>query len=262
MCTNSNIITHMKLHFRTLGEGEPLIIMHGVFGSSDNWQTLGKVFAEQFKVYLVDLRNHGKSPHSETFDYQVMVNDIIELMKDEGIEAAHILGHSMGGKVAMHLSTQHSEKVKRLVVVDIAPKYYPPHHSQIFEGFRAVDLTSLQSRKGADEQMSQAISNSGVRQFILKNLDRTERGFAWKLNLDVIENAIENVGSGLDDNVSFTGNTLFIAGGKSDYILNDDHELINNYFPNVEIVTIEEAGHWVHAEQPQALGKLVLDFLS
>ncbi|MEM7296640.1 MAG: alpha/beta fold hydrolase [Bacteroidota bacterium] len=252
----------MKLHFRTLGEGEPLIIMHGVFGSSDNWQTLGKVFAESFKVYLVDLRNHGKSPHNDTFNYEVMVADINELMEDEGISQAYILGHSMGGKVAMHLSTKHEEKVSKLIVVDITPKYYPPHHKQIFEGFHAVDLNSLQSRKDADDQMAQVISNVGVRQFILKNLDRSSDGFKWKLNLSVIEDAVENVGSGLTEDVSFDGDTLFIAGGKSDYILDEDHELIRKYFPNSEIETIQGAGHWVHAERPHELGTLVLDFLT
>ncbi|WP_370088297.1 alpha/beta fold hydrolase [Ekhidna sp.] len=252
----------MKLNFRTLGAGEPLIIMHGVFGSSDNWQTLGKVFAESFKVYLVDLRNHGNSPHSDEFDYDVMVSDVVELMDDEGLEKAHILGHSMGGKVAMHLSTQHAGKVDKLIVVDIAPKYYPPHHQEIFKGFHSVNLSTLKNRKEADDQMAGVISNFGVRQFILKNLDRKKDGsFQWKLNLNAIENAIEKVGEGIEEEVSFDGNALFIAGGNSDYITDDDHDLIRSYFPKATIVSVKGAGHWVHAEKPDELGKMVIEFL-
>lgn len=256
-------VKFMKLNFRTLGSGSPLIVMHGVFGSSDNWQTLGKVFSEKYKVYLVDMRNHGKSPHSDDFDYSLMVQDIVEMMGDEGLKKAHILGHSMGGKVAMHLATIHPDKIDRLIVVDIAPKYYPPHHQQIFEGFHSVDLKNLQNRKEADDQMAQVISNMGVRQFILKNLIRDNDGsFGWKLNLIAIENAIEKVGEGLETSVSFSGPSLFIAGGKSDYIQTSDHELIKNYFKSAEVSIVDGAGHWVHAEKPQELSELVLEFLS
>lgn len=253
----------MKLNFRTLGEGDPLIIMHGVFGSSDNWQTLGKVFAETYKVYLVDLRNHGNSPHSDEFDYDVMVKDVVELMNDQGINKAHILGHSMGGKVAMHLATEYAEKVDKLIIVDIAPKYYPPHHQQIFEGFHSVDLKSLENRKDADDQMAAVIKNFGVRQFILKNLDRNKDGsFSWKLNLNAIENAIEKVGEAIEGDVSFDGQTFFIAGSKSDYITNEDHDLIREHFPKALIATVKDAGHWVHAEKPKELGEMVIEFLA
>jgi len=236
--------------------------MHGVFGSSDNWQTLGKEFAEHYKVYLVDLRNHGRSPHSDKFTYDAMAQDILGLMKDEGIDDAHILGHSMGGKVAMHLATNYPDKVNRLIVVDIAPKHYPPHHQQIFEGFRSVDLASIKSRKEADEQMSKVVSNMGVRQFILKNLDRDSAGFRWKLNIDAIEASVEEVGIGLERGVHFDGPTLFIAGGKSDYISKEDHELISALFSNTQISTISGAGHWVHAEKPIELKESVLTFLA
>lgn len=254
----------MKLHFRTLGEGKPLIILHGVFGSSDNWQTLGKVFAEKFNVFLVDLRNHGNSPHSDVFDYQAMVEDVIELMDNEALDSAYLLGHSMGGKVAMHLSTQHPDRVAKLIVVDIAPKYYPPHHQQIFDGFHAVDLSKLQSRKEADEQMASSISNAGIRQFILKNLNRDKDGnFSWKLNVQAIENAVERIGAGLEDAaVAYSGETFFIGGGNSDYIKPEDHKLIKTYFPNSSIVMISGAGHWVHAEKPVELSKAVLTFLT
>ena len=253
----------MKLHFRTLGTGQPLLIMHGVFGSSDNWQTLGKEFASKFKVYLIDLRNHGKSPHSEEFNYAAMAEDIRELLDEELIEQAHILGHSMGGKVAMQFATQHPAKVQKLIVVDIAPKTYPPHHQQIFEGFKAVDLANLTSRKEADDQMAAVITNFGIRQFILKNLDRNAVGqFQWKLNLEVIERAVDEVGAGLAQEAAFDGETLFIGGGNSDYILPQDHGLIQALFPHAEITSIAGAGHWVHAEKPRELKEQVLRFLS
>jgi len=252
----------MKLHFRTLGEGTPQIIMHGVFGSSDNWQTVGKEFAKKFKVYLVDLRNHGKSPHSDEFNYPAMAKDVIEILDDEGISKAHILGHSMGGKVAMALATNYADRLEKLVVVDIAPKHYPPHHEQIFNGFKSVDLLTIKSRKDADEQMAKTIPNMGVRQFILKNLDRDENGeFKWKLNLKVIEREAKLIGSSIDENAHFSGETLFIGGGKSDYIQREDHELILKHFPGASIETIEGAGHWVHAEKPKELHDVVINFL-
>lgn len=252
----------MKLHFRTLGEGYPLLLLHGVFGSSDNWQTLGKVFSESYKVYLIDLRNHGNSPHSDEFNYELMMKDVVELMDDEKMDKAHVLGHSMGGKVAMHLATHFPDRISKLIVVDIAPKYYAPHHQQIFEGFHSVDLPNLKSRKEADDQMAEVISNMGVRLFILKNLNRDKDGnFSWKLNVNAIENSIEEVGGSIDEGVSFNGKTLFIAGGKSDYIKTEDHSIIESYFPGARMETVEGAGHWVHAEKPDELGELVLGFL-
>ncbi|MDE0470569.1 MAG: alpha/beta fold hydrolase [Ekhidna sp.] len=253
----------MKLHFKTIGTGKPLIILHGIFGSSDNWQTLGKDFAKYANVYLVDLRNHGKSPHSDEFNYKTMVEDIVELLDDEGLEKVNLLGHSMGGKVAMYLAALHPEKIERLVVVDIAPKYYPPHHQQIFDGFHSVNLTTLKSRKDADEQMTAAIPNFAVRQFILKNLYRDTKGnFKWKLNIEAIEKGVKEVGTSLKADVSFEGHSLFIAGSKSDYIVDDDYQMIQSLFPHAEIITINGAGHWVHAEKPDELRESVLNFLN
>lgn len=252
----------MKLHFRILGEGKPLIVLHGVFGSSDNWQTVGKEFAKHFKVYLVDARNHGKSPHSDDFNYDLMAEDVIELMDDERISGTHLLGHSMGGKVAMNIAIKYPGRVQNLIVVDIAPKHYPPHHKQIFEGFRSVDLASLKSRKDADDQMAEVIANIGVRQFILKNLDRDADGkFKWKLNLDGIEKGANEVGHEIEGNVQFNDRTLFIAGGNSDYILESDRAHIHALFPKADIKRIEGTGHWVHAEKPNELKDMVLDFL-
>ncbi|MEM0941172.1 MAG: alpha/beta fold hydrolase [Bacteroidota bacterium] len=253
----------MKLHFRTLGEGYPMIVLHGVFGSSDNWQTVGKDFADTYKVYLIDLRNHGKSPHSDVFNYDVMAEDLRELLHDEKLKEAYLIGHSMGGKVAMNFATKYPEKVKKLIVVDIAPKHYPPHHQQIFKGFKSVELNKLRNRKDADDQMASIISNFGIRQFILKNLEREKDGnFKWKLNLKAIEKAAEEIGVGLEKKAAnFKGDTLFVAGSKSNYILEKDHELIRSFFPKATILTIEGAGHWVHAEKPKELQTVVSNFI-
>lgn len=253
----------MILNFRTIGEGEPLIILHGVFGSADNWQSQAKAFAGKFKVYLVDLRNHGNSFHSPVFDYHVMSDDVVALMQSEGISKAHVLGHSMGGKVAMYLACRFPHLVTRLIVVDIAPKHYLPHHQQIFEGLYSVELPTLKSRKEADTQMSTTIKDFGVRQFILKNLHRDKDGkFSWKLNLSAIEQNIEKVGEALSENYSYSGPTLFVGGSKSSYIQPEDQVNIKLHFPDSETVIVEGAGHWVHAEKPAELITFVQQFLT
>lgn len=252
----------MKLHFRAFGNGDPLIILHGVFGSSDNWQTVGKELSMRFKVFLVDQRNHGNSPHSDEFDYNVMADDILELMLSEGIDQAHILGHSMGGKVAMTFATRYPERVKKLIVVDISPRHYEPHHAQIFRAFRSLKLDMLKSRQEADEQMSYTIPEFGVRQFILKNLTREGDTFVWKLNLDVIEKNADKIGEELAEDDWFNGHVLFIGGGNSKYIQESDHARIRQHFPNAIIKMVPGAGHWVHAEQPKTLTRFVTEFLT
>ena len=243
----------MRLNFRTLGSGEPVFILHGVFGSSDNWQTIGKQLSEDFTVYLIDQRNHGLSPHSDEFDYEVMSADIGELIISEGLENVSIIGHSMGGKTAMKFACLHPHFVNKLVVLDIAPKYYPPHHQKTFEAFRSVNLNLIQSRKEAEEAMIDTIPEPGVRQFILKNLHRNGAGFIW--NEDELT-------EGLYFTDYFDGMTLFIRGSESDYILDSDGDIIKKHFPNAQLVTIENAGHWVHADQPRELTEALSSFLS
>lgn len=252
----------MQLNFRKYGSGQPLFILHGVFGSSDNWQTLGKEFAEKHAVYLIDQRNHGNSPHDEEMNYQVMSEDLVELMEQEKLTNINILGHSMGGKTAMHFACSYPDYVDKLIVVDIAPKYYPPHHQQIFEGFHSVDLKTIETRKDADEQMAKKIKNMGVRQFILKNLSREGDSYTWKVNLKALEENVEKIGGGLPEEALFEKGTLFIGGTKSDYITEEDHKLIKKHFPASEIKMIDGAGHWVHAEKPKELAEVVFDFLS
>lgn len=253
----------MKLHYKELGgnQSQPLVILHGLFGSLDNWITLAKYFAEHFHVYLVDQRNHGKSPHSDDFSYELMAEDLYKFLKDHNIINSIILGHSMGGKTAMLFATQHPEMVEKLIVVDIAPKTYPVHHHKIIEGLKALNLSTIERRKDAEEQLAIHIPQDDTRQFLLKNLTRDENGgYKWKMNLLAIEEQIEIIGYGLPEGSTFEKETLFIRGLKSDYIMDEDIPLLSVHFPNSRLESVANAGHWVHAQAPQKLYDLVLSF--
>ena len=252
----------MKLHFKKFGSGTPLIILHGVFGSSDNWKTLANHLMITFEVYLVDQRNHGLSPHSDDLNYQVMTDDLKELLHNEQIEKCCLLGHSMGGKTAMNFAVQYPEKIMKLIIVDIAPKRYPPHHQNILQGVHSLKINEINTRKEADDLLSTTINNSGIRQFILKNLSRNPEGlFYWKINWKAIEDNIQAIGAPLLSHDLFTGEVLFIRGAQSDYILNEDEPLLKKHFPNAVLMTIQKAGHWVHAEQPAQLLALINQFI-
>ena len=249
------------LNHKILGEGSPLVILHGLFGSLDNWMTLGKKFAKHHKVILVDQRNHGQSFHDDAFNYEVMAEDLKNLLSHLNIEQCAVLGHSLGGKTAMEFALQNKDKVSRLIVVDIAPRYYEVHHHSIIKAFYAVPVKSLKSRKEADELLADKIPEFGIRQFLLKNLDRTKDGFVWKMNLDVIASKIEEVGRGLNQNAKFNGKTLFVRGEASDYIKENDYNQIHSIFTQSSIETIAGAGHWIHAEKPDAFYQVVAQFL-
>ena len=252
----------MKLHFKKFGSGPPLIILHGVFGSSDNWKTLANHLMITFEVYLVDQRNHGLSPHSDDLNYQVMTDDLKELLHNAQIEKCCLLGHSMGGKTAMNFAVQYPEKIMKLIIVDIAPKRYPPHHQNILQGVHSLKINEINTRKEADDLLSTTINNSGIRQFILKNLSRNPEGlFYWKINWKAIEDNIQAIGAPLLSHDLFTGEVLFIRGAQSDYILNEDEPLLKKHFPNAVLMTIQKAGHWVHAEQPAQLLALINQFI-
>jgi len=250
----------MKLFFRESGQGEPLIILHGLFGSSDNWYTHAKTFASHFKVYLVDQRNHGQSPHSDEFNYKALTLDLEEFMTEHAIEKPILLGHSMGGKTAMNFAVKNPDKLSKLIVVDIVPKYYPVHHDQILEGLESVDLKIVQSRTEADQLLSKYVPEPDVRQFLLKNLSRTESGFEWKINIKGIGKNIEQIGEALEYPGTFSGPTLFIKGAKSNYYKSGDEVSIKTIFPQAEIKSID-TGHWVQAEKPQEFAQMVLTFL-
>lgn len=250
----------MKLHYRKYGEGQPLIILHGLFGSSDNWQTLGKKFAENFEVYLVDQRNHGHSPKSDDFNYQLLSDDLYNLIRYLELENIILVGHSMGGKTVMTFAQKYPEFIEKLIVVDIGPKAYPMHHNIILEGLNSLDLSIIKSRGQADKQLSKFIEDNGVKQFLLKNLFWVEKGqLGWRINIPVLEDKMPNIIAAIPDKIVETP-TLFIRGEKSNYIVEDDFQNIYDQFPNSEIETIYDAGHWVHAENPFSFYNMIIDF--
>ena len=251
----------MQLNFKKSGSGPPLVILHGLFGSLDNWFSIAKELVEHYTLYLVDQRNHGDSPHSTEWNYGVMVEDLLELLDAEGLDSVYLMGHSMGGKTVMNFAVQYPERVSKLIVGDIAPRYYPIHHQVILEGLNALDLSQLQSRKVADDLLAPYIPELGIRQFLLKSLGRDANGFAWKINLSVITQHIEEVGKALDEETVFEGPTLFLGGANSSYIQEKDLSDMKRHFPNCTWISIPNAGHWLHAEQPQAVVAEVRKFL-
>lgn len=251
----------MKLAFKKMGKGPAMVILHGLFGASDNWQTLGRRFADDFEVYLVDQRNHGHSPHSEIFSYEVMAQDLKALFVDEKIAEAIVIGHSMGGKTAMRFAQLFPERVKRLVVADMGIKAYRPHHQDILDAFSALDLKNLESRKDAESEMEKRIPDFGVRQFILKNLYRKSKTeFAWRVNYPVLEAKMDEILKELP-HTAVSVPTLFISGSKSNYIRTEDHADIREVFPRAEFAELP-AGHWLHAEDPDGFYENVMRFVT
>ncbi|MES2627601.1 MAG: alpha/beta fold hydrolase [Bacteroidota bacterium] len=251
----------MKLHYRKLGSGKPLIILHGLFGSSDNWQTLGRKYAETFTVYLVDQRNHGHSPRSDDFSYELMAEDLNELMQDEQLESALLLGHSMGGKTVMTFTQLYPEKVEKLIVADIGPQEYPPHHQTILEALNSVDLAVMNTRKAVEDHINQYIPDAGTKQFLMKNLYwNDDQKLDWRINIPVLTEKMPVITQGIPSQQVET-ETLFLRGGKSGYIRDEDLDAIKDQFPNSTVYTIEEAGHWLHAESPEEFYKVTMEFL-
>ncbi|MEN1784818.1 MAG: alpha/beta fold hydrolase [Bacteroidota bacterium] len=240
------------LHSKILGEGPALLILHGFLGMSDNWKTLGSQFAKQgFQVHLIDQRNHGRSFHATDFDYELLAEDLKTYMDYYDLDSATVLGHSMGGKTAMQFAVQYPKQVQQLLVADIAPKYYAPHHQQILNALNQLDLTVISSRSEADTKLSEYLAETGIRQFLLKNLYRKDQQhWAFRFNLEVLQHKMEAVGAHLLGSHSYGGPTLFLRGGQSNYIQNDDLATLQTYFPKAQLVTIPNAGHWLHAERP------------
>jgi len=252
----------MKLFFRESGSGQPMIILHGLFGSSDNWFTLAKTFAETHHVYLVDQRNHGQSPHSDEFNYKILTEDLREFVREHKIIGPIIIGHSMGGKTAMNFAVKYPDSVQKLIIVDIVPKGYPIHHDQILDGLEAIPLDQLQTRIEADEILANYVPYSETRQFLLKNLLRKQdgNGFRWKINLEAIDKHIEEIGEGMQYEGSYTGSTLFIMGQRSNYFQPGDEVLISKIFPQSKTIMLDTS-HWVQAEKPTEFAAAVLEFL-
>lgn len=251
----------MKLHYRVLGEGQPFVILHGLFGYSDNWQSHALKLAQYFQVILVDQRNHGHSPWAETHTYDGMVDDLYTLCQDLKLENIILLGHSMGGKTAMHFTAKYEELVDKLIIVDMGIKSYPPHHTEIITGLKSLNLPEYSSRGQADKALQQSISSYSIRQFLLKNLYWVEKGkLAWRMNLEVLDKEMPQILQAFSYDDTLMLPTLFIRGAASNYILDEDYTSIKDIFIDAQIVTIEEAGHWVHAEQPEEFLNTVLSF--
>lgn len=251
------------LHSNIIGSGKPFLILHGFLGMGDNWKTLGRKFADQgFEVHMIDQRNHGRSFQDDVFDYESMSVDLLHYINEKELSKVILLGHSMGGKTAMLFATQHPDLVSKLIVADISPRYYPVHHDAILEGLSSLDFSSIASRGEADEKLANYVSEIGVRQFLLKNLYWVEKGIlGLRINLNVLRENVSEVGEALPAFNRYHGETLFVKGDKSEYIQSNDEALIASHFPIAEIKTIENAGHWLHAENPKAFYDEIINFI-
>lgn len=252
------------LHSNIQGQGGiPFIVMHGYLGMSDNWKSFAKQMANiGYEVHALDLRNHGRSFHSEVWSYEDMVQDVVNYMNHHTIDKAVVLGHSMGGKVAMLLATMYPEKVERLIVADIAPGFYPEHHQSIFKALNAVDFSLKPSRSEVDEILSSHLSDASTKMFLLKSLYWVEpEQLGFRFNLEVFNNNPKVVGQALPEENIYNGPTLFIRGGASDYIQEKDFDLLHAHFPLAVVKTIPNAGHWLHAQEPQMFFEFVEEFL-
>lgn len=252
----------MKLSYKEYGKGYPLIILHGLFGISDNWRTLAVRFAKHFHVYVPDQRNHGRSPHDNDLTYEALVRDLKEFFDDHQIKDCNILGHSMGGKMGMRFALEYPDHINKLIVVDIAPKYYPVLHRDIINSMKNLDFEKIHSRKDADAALKEFIPQPSIRQFLLKNLKRNKKGkFNWRINLEAIDNNMEAISNGFKTNKSCHCPSLFIRGDLSYYVHDSDITEIERLFPNASLVTIGGATHWLHAEKPDEFFELSIKFL-
>lgn len=251
------------LYSRIEGEGKPLLIIHGFLGMSDNWKSFGSQYAaEGFQVHIIDLRNHGRSFHSNDFTYDLMVNDILEYCQQYNLTNISVIGHSMGGKVAMLFATTYNELVEKLIVADIGAKYYAPHHQEILAGLNTVDFSEKPDRTRVEEILYPYIPDFGTRQFLMKSLFWKESGqLAFRFNLKVFNEKIEEIGKALPEQNRYEKPTLFIRGGNSNYVLDTDLPEIKKHFPNFELKTIPNAGHWLHAENPKLFFEETINFL-
>lgn len=252
-------ILHSKIH----GQGPTFIILHGFLGMGDNWKTLGREFSDQgFEVHLIDQRNHGKSFHDDDFSYEALVDDLKQYCEYHELKDLILLGHSMGGKTAMLFATTYPEMVSKLIVADIAPRFYPRHHHHILSGLSAIDFNVVKSRGQAEEILGNYVSHVPTRNFLLKNVYWKEKGqLALRINLEALIDNIDEIGEALPNHLTFDGDTLFLKGDRSEYISEDDEKAIQRQFENAMIITIKEAGHWLHSENPEGFFEAVMNFV-
>jgi esterase len=251
------------IHSRVEGEGRPLIVIHGFMGMGDNWKTLGGQYAKAgFEVHTLDMRNHGKSFHSEEFTYESMVNDVAEYLTANNLGRVNLIGHSMGGKVGMFFAVLYPEMLDKLVVADIAPRHYAPHHQRELQALNAVDFSVKPSRSDVESTMAQYITEPGTIQFLTKNLYWAQPGqLAFRFNLEVFNTQIESIGQALPQGSVYNGPVLFLKGDKSNYIQDSDLYDIEAHFPHYELKEISNSGHWVHAENPKEFFDYTIEFL-
>ncbi len=251
------------LYSRIEGQGQPLLILHGFLGMSDNWKTLGSKFArEDFQVHMLDLRNHGRSFHSDQFTYAAMVEDVYEYCKENNLSNINVLGHSMGGKLTMFFAEKYPGLIDKIIIADIGPRYYKPHHIDIMSGLSHVDFSANPSRSDVEEILKQYISEEGVVQFLMKSLYWKEpEKLAFRFNLPVFIEQIENIGQAFSENYTVNLPALFLKGANSNYIREEEFENIYDQFPNSKIAVIKNAGHWLHAENPTDFYNEVISFL-
>lgn len=253
----------MQLNYKSFGEGFPVIILHGLLGSLDNWQTIAKKLSDKFKVFIVDQRNHGKSPHSADFNYELLSDDLMRFFQQHQIDKAYLIGHSMGGKAAMTFALKHPDKVEKLIVVDISPAEYGDHHSNVFNALYHAKATESDNREEVEQVLRKELRDESTVQFLLKGLIRDAEGkhFQWKFNLDSLHQNYARIAEPIHSTVPFTGQTLFIKGGRSNYINPSNYSEITSLFPKHELTEIKEAGHWVHADKPNEFVEEVSRFL-
>ena len=253
----------MVLHSQIIGTGTPFVILHGFLGMSDNWKSLGKKFAAQgYQMHLIDQRNHGRSFHDPVFNYQAMAADLLSYCEYHKLDQIVLLGHSMGGKTAMEFAVAHPNRVLKLVIADIAPRQYGEHHQDVLKALGLLDLSIIDSRAKADQVLANYIKEPGMRLFLLKNLYWIEKKqLALRVNLPVVSREVSQVGKALDVTAVFDKETLFVRGENSGYITSFDETSIQKQFPKSQIKTVSNAGHWLHAENPQQFHQIVVDFL-
>jgi pimeloyl-ACP methyl ester carboxylesterase len=251
----------LELHAKEFGQGSPVVILHGLFGFSDNWQTIAKALSENHLVVTPDLRNHGRSPHVSSHTYPEIAEDLNTFLDERWMFSSAVIGHSMGGKAAMQLALTHPDKVERLIVIDMEPGKSDSNHTEIFDAMLSLDTERLASRKDAEVFLGDRIKEPGTVQFLLKNLSREPEGFAWKMNLPVLLHHYQDVLAPITG-IPFEKPTLFIRGGNSDYIRDEEWPSVLELFPNARLATIEGAGHWVHVDKPLELLELIRAFLN
>lgn len=258
-------LNSQHLNYQQLGQGEHIVLIHGLFGSLENLNMVAKHLSQYYCVTSVDVRNHGNSFHKIGMSYNELADDVINLLDHLAIDCCHLLGHSMGGKIAMQIALCYPERVNKLMVADIAPVDYPAHHLSIIEGLQAIDLTQVKKRKDADSQLASYVDDVGVRQFLLRNIAMNEQGqFQFKCNLTNIKQGYQQImqANSAENGQQFTGATLFIKGGNSNYILPEHQSSIAALFPHAKAKIIQGTGHWLHAEKTVAFNKVVMDFLA